>query len=150
MRRAKSGVALCYDAILLLQLRNGLRISEAVRAFKHFLRSHSAEFKVSVSKRRRAEERLVVVPRELLGVSSKCKFILEIEDSALLNRIKAWCLYTHKFNTHSLRYAFITYLLRRGVDAATIAKITKHSRLAYTQKKITKEIGGISSGSESS
>jgi hypothetical protein len=45
MQRAKSDVALCYDAILLLQLRNGLRISEAVRAFKHFLRSHSVEFK---------------------------------------------------------------------------------------------------------
>lgn len=49
--------ARCYDAIPLLQLRNGVRISEAVKAFKHFLTSKSIEFEVEVSKKKRVERR---------------------------------------------------------------------------------------------
>jgi Phage integrase family. len=87
-----------------------------------------------------------VIPRELvdLNIHAICRGLTSVEDSTLVNRVKAWCLNTHKFNTHSLRYAFITYLLRRGVDATIIAKITKHSRLdyilTYTQEKIAEEV----------
>lgn len=45
--------ARCYDAVLLVQLRNGARISEAVKAFKQFLTSKSIEFEVEVSKKKR-------------------------------------------------------------------------------------------------
>lgn len=36
---------------------------------------------------------------------------------------------TYGFNTHSLRYAFISYLAKLGVQPQLIAKITQHSKL---------------------
>jgi integrase len=135
----------CYDAILLVQLRNGARISEAVKAFKHFLTSKSIEFEVEVSKKKRVEHRKIVVPRELLSVElGPCMELLSIEDKRLVSRLKVYSRYTYGFNTHSLRYAFITHLLRHGVSPSIIAKITKHSRLdyilTYTQEKTAEEI----------
>jgi hypothetical protein len=35
--------AKCYDAVLLVQLRNGAKISEAVKAFKQFSTSYLVE-----------------------------------------------------------------------------------------------------------
>jgi len=48
--------------IAIIQLRNGLRVSEAVRAYKHFLKHKSLEFEIEVSKRKKPEKRLVVLP----------------------------------------------------------------------------------------
>jgi len=56
--------------LLLDSLR--LRLSEAVRAYKHFLKHRSLEFEVEVSKRRRSEKRLVVIPEFLLGWVDSC------------------------------------------------------------------------------
>jgi integrase len=122
----------CYDAILLLQLRNGARISEAIKTFKHFLTLKSIEFEVEVSKKKRVEHRKIVVPRELLSMELRpCMELLSIEDKRLVSRLKVYSRYTYGFNTHSLRYAFITYLLRQGVSLSIVAKITKHPRLDY-------------------
>jgi len=43
------------------------------------------------------------------------------------SRLRVHSRYTYGFNTHSLRYALITYLLSQGVSPSIIAKITKHS-----------------------
>jgi len=47
-------------------------------------------------------------------------------------------------NRHSLRYAFITYLLRKGISPSLIAKITRHKNLnyilTYTQQKTADKI----------
>jgi len=137
--------SLCYDSILLIQLRNGLRISEAVRAFKHYLQTKAFELEVELSKKKRPEKRRVVVPRDLLGVNlSECHELIGIDDKVLINRLKVYCLTTYRFNTHSLRYSFITYLLRQGVNPSIISKITRHSKLdfilTYTQEKIADDI----------
>ena len=144
MKRAKPP-AKCYDGILLIQLRNGSRISEAVRAFKAFLNTKSVEVEVQVSKvSKRREARLMVIPRELLSIASSCRDLKDVEEKVLVNRVKNYCVDTYGFNTHSLRYAFITFLLRQGVSPAIIAKITRHSRLdfilTYTQEKAAEEI----------
>ena len=143
MNKAKPP-AKCYDAILLVQLRNGSRVSEAVRAFKQFLESKSMELEVLVSKKRaKQEKRLMVIPQDLLSIISPCFDLRNIEDRVLTNRVKNYCIATFGFNTHSLRYAFITYLLRQGVNPSIVAKITKHSRLEYiqryTQEKVAEE-----------
>ena len=61
-----------------------------------------------------------------------------------MTSLKVYSKCTYGFNTHSLRYAFITYLLRQGVSPSIIAKITKHSRLdyilTYTQEKTAEEV----------
>jgi integrase len=137
--------ASCYDAILLLQLRNGLRVSEAVRAFREFLTRKALEVEVPVSKKKKPETRLAVIPRELLDAKlSGCRDLLSIEEEKLIMRVKKYSRRRYGFNTHSLRYAFITFLLRQGVSPSIIAKITKHSRLdfilTYTQEKAAEEI----------
>ena len=135
----------CYDAILLIQLRNGSRVSEAVRAFKQFLAMKSLELEVLVSKKRgKRETRLMIIPQELLSFVSPCYDLKDVDEKVLVNRVKFHCIHTYNFNTHSLRYAFITYLLRLGVNPSIIAKITKHSRLdfilTYTQEKTAEDI----------
>lgn len=44
-----------------------------------------------------------------------------------------------KVNAHSLRYAFITYLLKQGVNPTIVARVTGHTKLDfilhYTQAK---------------
>ncbi|MFP3287548.1 MAG: tyrosine-type recombinase/integrase [Acidilobus sp.] len=47
-------------------------------------------------------------------------------------------------STHSLRYAFISYLLRKGVSPSIVAKIVGHSSLDhilhYTEVKLAEEV----------
>jgi integrase len=143
----------CYDAVLLLQLRNGARISEAVKAFLEYMRG-SAKYHprnrklvvtVQVSKKKRPEERLIVIPEELGDVDlSVCRELLEKGDLlALKRRVEQYARDKYNFNTHSLRYAFITYMLVRGVSPSVVAKITKHSKLdfilRYTEEKKAEE-----------
>jgi integrase len=143
----------CYDAILLLQLRNGARISEALRAFLEYMRG-SAKYhprskklvvSVQVSKKKRPEERLIVIPEELSNFDlSVCRELLGEDPLRLKRRVEQYARDKYGFNTHSLRYAFITYLLMRGVSPSIVAKITKHSRLdfilRYTEEKKAEEI----------
>jgi len=140
MRAAARGTSQCYDAILLVQLRNGARVSEAVRAFFQFLRKKSLEVEVRVSKKKREELRLVIIPEELLSLDlSLCHALLERGERRVVASVKNYCRRTYRVNTHSLRYAFITHLLRQGINPAIIAKITHHSNLDfvlhYTQRK---------------
>lgn len=132
-----------YASILLIQLRNGSRISEAIRAYKEWVKTRSPEVEVPVSKRK-GVKRLMVVPKVIEPFRGLGYDVLDIDDAILKYRIRRWA---HKFlgiNTHSLRYAFITYLLKNGVEATIIAKITKHARidhiLTYTQEKVAHNI----------
>jgi integrase len=123
-----------------MQLRNGLRIGEAVDAFRIFVETGKREFMIRVEKKKRPDERLVVVPQELDdNIRLGCIDLAQVDRKVLVNRVKNWCRQKLGFNTHSLRYAFITYLLRQGVNPSIIAKITKHSKLDfilnYTQTK---------------
>ncbi len=135
----------CYSAVLLLQLRNGLRVGEAVDAFKTFIKTGKREFNIRVEKKKKPDERLVVVPVELDdNIRFGCIDLAPLPKNTLVNRVKNWCRQKLGFNTHSLRYAFITYLLRQGVNPSIIAKITHHSKLdfilSYTQSKTAENV----------
>jgi site-specific recombinase XerD len=136
----------CYDAILLTQLRNGSRISEAVRSFREFLSTKAIEVSVRVSKRKDNAQRLMVIPRELLNTNNIdiCKELLILNDKRLIDRVKHYAKRVYDFNTHSLRYAFITHLLKQGINAAVVSKITGHKNinyvLTYTQEKVGVEV----------
>jgi len=143
----------CYDAVLLLQLRNGARVSEALRGFLSYIkgeakfhpRNRKLVVTVQVSKKKRPEERLIVIPEELGDMDlSSCKALLEEDPLRLKRRIEQYARDKYGFNTHSLRYAFITYLLMRGVNPSVVAKITKHSKLdfilRYTEEKKAEDV----------
>lgn len=144
LRSSDRRVGRCYALILLIQLRNGSRISEAVRAFKRFSETGKTEIEVEVSKKKRRETRLMVLPEGVDPLLRECDHLVDVDDGILTTRIKSWCRKTLKFNTHSLRYSFVTYLLKQGVNPALISKITKHSKLdfilTYTQEKAADEL----------
>ena len=119
----------CYLMVALVQLRNGSRISEAIRAFKEWIKTSKTELYVRVSKKKKPELRLMVIPSELEQHRLLCVDLVEVEDKKLRNRVLATLHRLFKLNTHSLRYAFITYLLKNNVNVAIVSKMIKHSRL---------------------
>jgi len=144
-RKKKRFALACYDAILLIQLRNASRVSEAVRAFYEYLVTKKSELEVQVSKKRKKELRKMVIPREVLDMDcSICLDMLDVPEQQVIDNVKHYSRKQYGVNTHSLRYSRITYLLRQGVDSAVIAKITHHSNVnfirTYTQQKLADEI----------
>jgi integrase len=132
----------CYACVLLIQLRNGSRVSEAVDAAIKFSDQRSSEVYVRVRKRRDGYERLVVLPEELkIQDISICREILSKGNATL--RVKVYAKKVLGINTHSLRYARITHMLRNSISPSIVAKITGHKKLdyilTYTQIKTAEE-----------
>jgi len=142
LKHTRSDKRYAYTSILYTQLLNGSRISEAVRAMIEFVRTGGREVRVKLSKRRREDYRLIIIP-EIID-RGRCIQICDVGEGKLINRVKTFCRSKYHVNTHSLRYAFITHLLRQNVNPSIIAKITKHSRLdlilTYTQEKEAEKI----------
>jgi len=135
----------CYAIVLLVQLRNGSRVSEAVDAVVEMARAGKREVRVRVRKRRDGAVRVMVLPRELRPRDlAPCRDALSGDPERVVERVKAYAKRVLGWNTHSLRYAFITHLLRRGVSPSIIAKITGHATLdyilRYTQRKTAEEV----------
>jgi integrase len=126
--------------ILLLALLNGLRISEAVECYYKWLEDPAAkEITVRVAKSRREKYRLCVT-EGLDGADYKLTRGLEKPRPGAL---QSWSIRRFGFNTHSLRYAFINYMLSQGHDPATVSKIIAHSKLetllSYIQERRARE-----------
>jgi len=130
-----------YVAILLIQLLNGARIGEAIRAFKTFVESGQREFQLQAEKH--GNTRVFIIP-EVIRNRSAYKSILTIADDKLEARIRMFARKYLKTNTHSLRYAPISFLVKNATDPALIAKITGHQDyryiVRYTQTKDAVEI----------
>ncbi|MEM4501773.1 MAG: tyrosine-type recombinase/integrase [Thermofilaceae archaeon] len=143
VKREKRPRNRAYAFILLIQLRNGSRVSEAVRAFREYLASGRREVYVPLSKKKKPEVRLMVIPDVEFDRASVVE-LLEVSEEALTKRVKMYAKNRLKVNTHSLRYAFITYLLKEGVNPSIVAKITGHTKLDfilhYTQAKAAEEV----------
>jgi len=134
--------AKCYYITYLVQLRNGSRVGESLEAFRKFIKERKREVLVRVEKRKDNVERLMVLPEDLTVQDiAVCK---EWVDNVSVNSVKAYCKLVLNVNTHSFRYAYITYLLKQNVSPSIIAKITKHKTLnyilEYTQEKQALEV----------
>jgi len=117
-----------YVAILLIQLVNGSRIGEAIRAFKTFTETGQREFQLQAEKH--GNTRFFVIP-DVIRNRLAYKSILTISDENLEARIRMFALKYLKTNTHSLRYALVSYLAKNGTDPVIIAKITGHKDTKY-------------------
>jgi len=137
----KDGYTKCYAAISLIALRNGSRIGEAIEAFKEFLNTSKVKIYVKVEKRKKKEDyRLMVIPKELVEEDfSMCRDLLNKSKDHIRANVNKYLHRRLGINAHSLRYAFITYMLRKGVSPSIIAAITGHKNLnmilKYTEKK---------------
>ena len=146
MGSSRSVRRVAYFSVLLIQLSNGLRISEAVDAALAWAGSGRREVRVAVRKRRDPYERLVVIPKELGARGRAAVATLLNEDSGkLVVRLKTFCRAALGYNTHALRYAFISYMgLEKKLPAQLIAKMTGHKKLDhilhYTEKELAEEV----------
>lgn len=139
-----------YLIILLTQLRNGSRIGEAIEFVHTISKEFRREAYIKVEKRQDGYRRLMVLPKEITKTDILVvKGLLEEELTRLGKRgvvikISSWVKKRYSFNTHSLRYAFISYLARKGYPPQVISKITGHRRLDYilhyTQEIVAKEV----------
>jgi Phage integrase family. len=138
IRRARTAKQRCAFAVALIQLRNGARASEALRAYDIWRQTGEVVINVHVSKKKKEEYRLMVIPEEIRGLR-EC-----IDVEVGYHTYRTLIYKKLGINTHSLRYSFITHLLKMGVNPAIIAKITKHSKLdfilTYTQEKAAEDI----------
>ena len=144
MKEATRDTTKAYDIILLTQLRNGSRLTEAINFLNKIIETKpfKREATVKVEKRKDGHERQMILPeeidkRELLRVAYVIK-------EANRWRVAEYCKRTYGFNTHALRYAFISHLTKKGVAPQLIAKITGHKTLDYilyyTQQQKAEEI----------
>lgn len=155
-----------YLIISMIQLRNGSRISEACKAFKLFLDADINDkvlVKISKSettkkKKDTGEEyvtkirhRKMMFPKDWIdtdieNLMESMKFYLKnITQERLRKRVLDYLLLNFECNTHSLRYAFINYMLYDLKRPMTdVAKFVGHSNinqlLTYTQLKNTEQI----------
>ncbi len=137
-----------WDVILLIQLRNGSRIGEAIEAAKAFCETKATAVRVRIEKHKEGDTRLMVLPEELRNkegrelLAKACLRLAKVKNPK--SAVKVYCKATYGFNTHSLRYAYITYLLSKGVNPSLVAKITGHKNLSYilhyTQLKTAEDI----------
>jgi len=135
----------CYAIIALIQLLNGSRASEAVRAFQLFVRTRESRLSVRISKKKTPAERLMIIPQSVQRVDlTQCVELATVPEDKLTSRYKVWVKRNLRLNSHTLRYAFVTYLVSQGLEPTIVAKITGHSRLDfilhYTQRKRAEDI----------
>jgi len=132
-KRTKTKVAL---QILLIQLTNGARISEAYEAYYLWVKEPSKrEVQVRTRKKKKQDFRLIVVPKTIEPINVKVH----------LNSVKRVSSKMLGVNTHSLRYAYITFLgTRHKLPYQLISKITHHSKPElvehYTMQLVAEEI----------
>jgi integrase len=127
--------------ILILALVNGLRISEAIECYYMWLESNGAQYSFNVRlAKSKGRTRLCLIPSIFDKVDLAATRELPRPCKQALNNFSRR---NFGFNTHSLRYAFINYLLSRGVDAPTVSRIVGHKNLdtilSYIQSRRAQE-----------
>lgn len=154
---------LMYITIAMIQLRNGSRIIEATKAFKAFLKEGDLTKKVTIklaksaTKKYNADGTTYVTKaryREMMFPSKWIEMNLLndmkfFSDSMKIAQLKKgtldYLLANQNCNTHSLRYAFINYLLYvKKWEMPLVAKHVGHTSVnqlvRYTQNKNANKI----------
>ncbi len=131
---------LAIACILLVQLRNGSRVSEAHEALQKYFETKEKIVSVRVRKQKHPEERKMYIPKEVRNVEKS----RVLGAYPTLANVEKWCERHLGYNTHSLRYAWITEAARRHIAPQIIAKVTGHKTLnmilGYTQQKAADDL----------
>lgn len=143
-RRYRSRLA--YLVVYAIQLRNGLRISEAFEAFKSFLAGKHETWEVEVEGGKKLKKKVVAV-----NVAKKKKnadvrnvtwpefvpfsVLREVKKASRRMTVRSLVTKARQIigtNTHTLRYARASSLMDDGVDGMVVSKIYRHSKPLYT------------------
>jgi len=122
--------------ILLIQLVNGSRLSEAYEGYYTWTKNPKThEVHVRVRKKKKTVYRTIYIPEVIEPIN------ITVHPNSIMRTSRR----DLGVNTHSLRYAFITYLgTKHHLPPQVIAKLTKHSKPDlieyYTHELVAKEI----------
>jgi len=85
---------------------------------------------VRVEKHKKEDYRLMVIPREIIDEDlTPCFKLLDKDKDVIRANVNKYLHRKLGINAHSLRYAFITCTLRKGVSPSIIVAITGHKNL---------------------
>jgi Phage integrase family. len=118
------------NSVAYIQLMNGARVSEALEALRHYIKTKQITFKLPAKKTKvlrpfRIPE-LIQVNKILYDTYSSFAFEIDKHDIIVhLKRVFGW-------NSHSLRYAFIRYAIEKGYSAEVLALILGHKKIDTT------------------
>ena len=154
-----------YLLVFLLQLRNGCRIWEAITGMinlcinlENINWNERVIIKVRTQKRKDRELRELILPKcvnkadietvkeEFIKIMNEVMNAETIEEKGkirlkVVNRLGTWLSKNYGINSHSFRYAYITYLGEKGIPSQVLAKITKHQNINYIEKYTQSKLG---------
>lgn len=156
-RKRSLFIKIIYLLISMISLRNGSRVSESVRlmnsciASRNFNKMYSIKISKSASKKTNKEGEIyytktryrnMVFPQwiKVIDVNTLVSVYGTLDTNKLKKRTLDYLNYNfNSINTHSLRYAYINYLLNKGTPLCLISKSVGHSNMqtiqTYTQTK---------------
>jgi site-specific recombinase XerD len=124
---------------------NGARISEAKQILLTWLEENKESFDIIAEKTQ--VPRPVKIPKMLLQYKPLYNIYKEFLDKATKHKLADYCKRNYGINTHSLRYAFIRYLVEKGTDPFVISLILGHKKidqtLAYARKVNANQVFNI-------
>lgn len=121
----------CYAYVLLLILRNGLRLGEAIRAYQHYLKTGEMTFTLPVVRRKKVISRIVVMPDLGEIGTPRCEEFMDEPIQVLAERIRMFAKNHFGLSTKELRWSFIAYLLALEHDPALVREVTGHSDFLF-------------------
>ena len=127
-----SGLKIAKAAVLLIMLRNGSRISEAIEAARKFVKEGKNEVYVRVAKRRDGAQRLMVLPEEM--TEDVLRELGKHVDRMYPELLAMFARRHFGINTHTLRHAFSTYMvLDMGIAPEIVSRLQgrKDARSLY-------------------
>ncbi len=110
------------------------------KAFKEFLKTSKTRIYMRAEKHKKEDFRLMVIPKELVEEDlTMCMPLLDKDKDVARANVNKYLHRKLGINCHSLRCAFITYMLHKGVNPSIVAAITGHKNmniiLKYTEGK---------------
>lgn len=133
LNRSRARLQLAYSSILLCQLVNGSRISEAVQAVMQFATDKKREQYVAAKKRRaHKKDRLVIIPRVVRA--AYLDVLKNKTERQIINSVVHFAHNHWHINTHSLRYSFVSFQNRNKTPATVTAGILRHTNVNMIEK----------------
>jgi integrase len=143
-----------YLMIFLIQIKNGCRIGEAINGILWFAENRdklnwndTITGWTRIEKLKNEEYRKITLPSAITknDIERVLPILLELKNVKKPSiRLSNWLKRHYGINTHSLRYAFITYHAEINTPAQIIAKMTGHKNLNhivhYTQQKVADKV----------
>jgi hypothetical protein len=121
---------LLYTSILLTQIENGSRISEAVESILDFKESSERVQKIRARKRKKNNRgKDVDVLIKIPSAVKKQYLMLDYPFEKTLNGVKMFAVRYYRINTHSLRYSWIAKMGREGMPTNLISKAIRHTNI---------------------